>query len=246
MKISLIGSGKLGLPLAKQLIQDGHQLLITTTQNDKLKRLQQQGFNACLYRLGEPNARLFDCQLLIIITNSKDLNAFDSLSKHLKPEQKTLFTGSTSVYQNNGKTHTESSSDLVANQPLLAIEKKLKEHSKCCILRLAGLVAEDRQPGHFLSAKTITDPHSPVNLIHIKDCITAISKIIDQQQFPQLFNVCADQHPPKAKFYTQAAKKIGVPPPIIKPHSPHPLGKIIDNHKLKTTLNHPFQHSICP
>lgn len=244
MKISLIGSGKLGLPLAKQLIQDGHQLLITTTQEEKLKRLQEQGFNACLYRIGAPHSQLFDCQLLIIITPAKDLEAVNRLTTHFQPELATLFTGSTSVYQDNGKTQAENSSELVANHPLLAIEQRLQKYSKCCILRLAGLVADDRQPGNFLSARTITAPQSPVNLIHIKDCIAVIRQVIEQQHFPQLFNVCADQHPPKGEFYTQAAEKIGVPPPIIKPQNPHPLGKIIDNQKLKTTLNYQPKHSI--
>ena len=80
-----------------------------------------------------------------------------------------------------------------------------------------------------------------VNLIHRDDCIAIIVQIILQDIWGGDFNACADTHPTKTEFYTQAAVTTGYPVPTFE-HSTSPSFKIISNRKLKNLLHYEFIH----
>ena len=80
-----------------------------------------------------------------------------------------------------------------------------------------------------------------MNLIHRDDCIGIISQIVEQEVWGEVFNCCADTHPTKREFYTQAAKSIGYPLPKFE-DSGSVSFKIISNQKVKHHLNYKFLH----
>ncbi len=253
MKISLIGSGWLAQPLAKQLQVDGHELILTSTQQDKVSALKDQGFNALQYELGdqlsEP-ALLFDTDVLIIAITSKDTEAYDVLIDQLRSWDQLsehackhlLFISSTSVYQNDDKPHNENSQNLKQENPLLAIEQLIQSHHSASIIRLAGLVGPKRHPGKFFTdGRILKNPNAPVNLIHLDDCIGIIKALIDQAAWNQVFNGCADTHPTKLEFYGLMAKQLGVNL-LVKETDPIGSNKTIDNHKVKMRLNYELIH----
>lgn len=242
MKINIIGSGWLAIPLAKHLKQAGHELLVTTTQAIKIPELEATDLAAIQYQLGdqlsEP-AKLFDTDVLIIAITSKDIEAFDILLDQLADAQcqHVLFISSTSIYLNDGQSHDEESNGLNHNSALLAIENIIKQHPSSSIIRFAGLVGPKRHPGRFFqNDKVIRNPQAPVNLIHLDDCITIIQSLIENKAWNEVFNGCADTHPTKADFYFTAAKQLGLPEPqsINDTNSSY---KIIENHKIKRLLN---------
>jgi NAD dependent epimerase/dehydratase family enzyme len=105
------------------------------------------------------------------------------------------------------------------------------------------LIGYNRNPGEFFTkGKLVHNPDSYVNLIHRDDCIGIISQIVEQEVWGEVFNCCADTHPTKREFYTQAAKSTGVPPPEFV-NSDSDSFKIISNQKVKQVLNYEFLHA---
>ncbi len=113
---------------------------------------------------------------------------------------------------------------------------------KTTIVRFGGLIGYSRNPGKFFSKGGIVhNPDSNVNLIHRDDCIEIISQIVEKEVWGEVFNCCADTHPTKREFYTQAAKSIGFPVPKFE-DSGFASFKIISNQKVKRILNYEFLH----
>ena len=71
MKISIVGGGWLGLPLAKHLSQSGHLVVATKRSADGISQLNGQGIEGIRYTLGDaldtPElVPLFDADIMII------------------------------------------------------------------------------------------------------------------------------------------------------------------------------------
>ena len=71
MKISIIGCGWLGLPLGKFLAEQGHELLGSTTSEEKLALIEEAGVQPVLMKLspmpmGKNFNKLFESELLIV------------------------------------------------------------------------------------------------------------------------------------------------------------------------------------
>ena len=71
MRISIIGGGWLGLPLAKHLSQSGHLVVTTKRSADGILKLNEQEIDGIQYTLGDtldtPElAPLFDADVMII------------------------------------------------------------------------------------------------------------------------------------------------------------------------------------
>ena len=110
------------------------------------------------------------------------------------------------------------------------------------IVRFGGLIGYSRNPGKFFSnARQVRDPDANVNLIHRDDCINIISQIVEQGVWGEDFNCCADTHPSKREFYTQATQRIGAAAPDFDESSDMSF-KIISNQKVKRVLNYSFMH----
>lgn len=121
------------------------------------------------------------------------------------------------------------------------------------VLRLAGLVGPNRHPITSLSQKSnIALGQNPVNLIHQTDVITVISCIINKAdnanlatESTQFFegnifiaNLCAIEHPSRAKYYTWCAEQLGIRIPDFAADSRVNIdGKWIDAKATLTALN---------
>ncbi len=245
-RINIIGSGWLAQPLAKDLQQAGHQVLVTTTQAEKTHALQDQGLNAIEYQLGETaGEQLYACDVLIIAITSKDVKAFQILMSQISIQhtKHIIYISSTSVYTNNYTPHDEKSTELNYEHPLLAIEKIIQKHPKSTVIRFAGLVGPKRHPGRFFAGgKTIKNPNAPVNLIHLDDCIGIIKTIIQQNAWEEVFNGCADTHPEKGVFYPAMTAQLELPQPNIQKNTGQTSDKVILNQKVKTQLGYQFKY----
>ena len=136
---------------------------------------------------------------------------------------------------------------MVKNQhqaPLVTIENLFRNSGniKATIVRFGGLIGYSRNPGKFLTkGRPVQNPDSEINLIHRDDCIEIISQIVKQEAWGEVFNCCADTHPTKREFYTQATKSIGGTKPEFAAASTKSF-KIISNQKVKQFLNYEFLH----
>ncbi|GGA99177.1 SDR family oxidoreductase [Agarivorans gilvus] len=258
-RISIVGCGWLGLPLAQNLLQQGFHILGSRRQLAELAELHHLGIEAYQLELNpeiDSNniAALLDCDLLIINipprrkTNTAEFHIaqiqhlLDAAERY--QVKRVLFISSTSVYgaqQGLVDESTPRQPETNSGKALKQIEDDLlsRQAFQASVLRFSGLVGGQRKPGRFLSGKTVSGASSPVNIIHRDDCIALISRLIHRDQWGECFNACSDQHPQKQAFYNLAAQQLGVAPPQFDQQGGS--NKIISNHKIKSSLNYQFQ-----
>ncbi len=227
----------------------GHPVKATTTTDSRLPELERIKADPFIIDIGKTSSHFqtfLQADILIVNIPSKNTQHFSDLIKEIEKSEvrKVLFVSSISVYENRNETISESNGKESKLNPLSAIEDMFRQSSKfrATIIRFGGLIGYSRNPGRFFNnGRPVRNPDSNVNLIHRDDCINIISQIIEQDIWAEDFNCCADTHPNKREFYTQATKQIGAPAPDFD-ESGGMSFKIISNQKVKRVLNYSFLH----
>jgi nucleoside-diphosphate-sugar epimerase len=248
--ISILGSGWLGLPLAKQLQQQFSRVNISTRSEEKSKQLGAKGlmpFIIDIENLTDNIQPFLQSDILIVNITGKNITAFKNLIREIEISQvkKVLFTSSSGVYPQKTDVCYESDDLTDVEHSLLTIEQLFltSKYFKSTILRCSGLIGGKRHPGRFFaSGRAIRDAQAGVNLIHIDDCIAIILLILRKDIFPEIINACADTHPSKETFYLFNATALGLAKPEIA-KEPNVGSKIVANEKLKALLGYQFIHA---
>lgn len=261
-QISILGCGWLGLPLAKALIENGFRVNGSTTSQAKISILKQVLIHPFLIRLeedktaGEIHSFLNNSSVLIIDIPPKlrgnSTESFTAKIQTLIPfieessVEKVIFVSSTSVYADDNYEVTEETQphpETESGKQLLEVEFLLQKnsHFQTTVVRFGGLIGEDRHPVHFLSGrKNLENPDASINLIHQKDCIGILLKIIERECWNETFNAVAPHHPTRKNYYLQKAAELGLPLPEFN-QNPSSSGKIIRSEKLEKILGYQFQ-----
>jgi nucleoside-diphosphate-sugar epimerase len=260
-KISILGCGWLGLPLAKALLSKGFSVKGSTTSDEKIAILKNAGIEPFLIALSENKATgnltefLENSEILIIDVPPKLRGSatenFVSKIRNVIPfiekssVENVLFISSTSVYNDDEafvneetipKTDTESGKQLLETEQLL----QNNSHFKTTILRFGGLIGEDRHPVKFLAGREDLDnPDAPINLIHQEDCIGIILKIIETDSWNETFNAVAPSHPSREMYYTQKAIDLNLALPKFNSEQ-NSGGKIILSARIENVLKYTF------
>ncbi|KAF2339182.1 SDR family oxidoreductase [Flavobacterium tistrianum] len=265
-KISILGCGWLGLPLAKNLTAKGNSVNGSTTSEDKLSILKDAGINPFLVTVESESVSenitdfLAESEILIIdippklrtVDPSSEKKAFVEKIKNLIPFiekstiKKVLFVSSTSVYGDDNGFITEETipnPDTESGKQLLVAENLLQENQnfQTTTLRFGGLIGEDRHPVKFLAGKeNIENPDAPVNLIHKNDCIGVIGAIISQSKWNAVFNAVAPFHPTREEYYTSKAVEMDLALPKFSSQQSN-IKKVISSKKIENNLNYQFK-----
>lgn len=263
LRVSVLGAGWLGWPLARHLKKAGFVLKTSTTTPEKLTLLQAESLNPCLLSVDEGQVHasdptFFDTDLIILnVPPSRrrpDVETWYPTQIQAIVEKarqqgvnKILFIGSTSIYGDVNTEVTEAAipqPDTASARALLQAETLVKTYypeKASSILRMSGLIGGERKAGRFFAGKKdVPEGNAPINLVHLDDCIAVIEAIIKQEAWGKLYNVCADDHPRKADFYTAQAIQQGFEPPIFLPDAT-PRFKVVSNELLRRELNYTFK-----
>lgn len=269
MTISIVGCGWLGLPLSEFLMQKSIHIKGSTTTPTKLITLEDKGIQPFLLDLRSitlsesdslhDNAlsEFFRTDILYINIppdrrNPNILQDYPAWINFLAKKcevfkiKKVIFVGSTGVYPNFNRIVTEEttpSSETNSQKAIVIAEQILQENKnfETTILRLAGLVGKNRIPARwFAGKKNVTGKNTPVNLVHLEDCIGVSYAVIKNDVFGETFNICADEHPTKEEFYTHQAKKYNLGVPTFSDKLGHTF-KIVSNEKSKVVLNYKYK-----
>jgi len=265
-QISILGCGWLGLPLAKALLENEFCVKGSTTSIEKLSVLENLGIQPYLIKLtptlftkeeetGNIENFLKNSKILIINIPPKlrgDANEnFFSKIKNTIPLiensaiEKVLFISSTSVYGDNNSLvtkETELNPETESGKQLVQVEQLLQSNPnfKTTILRFGGLIGEDRHPVHFLAGrKNLENPNAPINLIHQKDCIGIIQKIVELDCWNETFNAAAPFHPSRQDYYTAKAVEFNLALPEFESEN-RTLRKTISSDKVGNVLKYTF------
>lgn len=205
-KISILGCGWLGLPLAKSLLLKEYEVKGSTTSESKLDVLNNAGILPFQIQLeshqiiGTIEDFLKETDVLIIdippglrseISSSLEMtfvNKIRTLIPFIEKSgiQNVIFVSSTSVYADSFPIveiteETMPNPDTESGKQLAIVEVLLQSNLnfKTTVIRFGGLLGDDRHPAKFLAGKTnVENPDAPVNLIHREDCIGIIEKIL--------------------------------------------------------------------
>lgn len=245
-KVSILGCGWLGKPLAISLLNDGFSVKGSTTSELKLSVLDALGIDSYLVNIEEYEEfdTFLTSDILIIAITSKDVEAYERLIHQIQDAQiqKVIFISSTSVYPNTNAVVTEENETV--EKPLVEIENLFRknQHFETTILRFAGLYGPDRHPGNwFRGGRKIPQPNGFVNMIHQEDCIEIIHEIINQNCWDTTLNACSNHHPTRKEFYTNAKQSLGFDIPEFE-ETAELKYKVISSQKLQDTLGYQFIH----
>jgi nucleoside-diphosphate-sugar epimerase len=254
--ISILGCGWLGLPLAEHCLACGFHVKGSTTTPSKIPILKDKGIEPYLVSSeGSLDSRFFASEILFLnIPFRKDFkdpqiysNQIDALLNVVSnaPISFLIFASSTSIYPDHiGEAREDISfiPDNPRSEVLLNIEKKLfsSQSFQSTILRFAGLYGPNRMIGQFLAGKSnLSLANAPVNLVHQRDCVEIIFRVIEKNIRGEIFNVCSDEHPLRKELYTKAAQKMNLPVPQFKDETGI-SSKIVSNQKIKNRLRYQF------
>ncbi|GIU08783.1 MULTISPECIES: SDR family oxidoreductase [unclassified Shewanella] len=232
--VCIVGCGWFGLPLAKALEARGVKVYGSKRVQSEVLSLKEQGING--FRLDLDN----DTQLIQDKAEIAEALAADCIVINIPPGlrkapqaylqrltklkqlmvanryQKLIFVSTTGVYPQADKILAEA--DACAHseisEKLLQAEAMFAELENSIIVRFAGLVGPKRHPGRFLAGKKdLSSASGAVNLVHLNDCILAVSALLFNRVSSDVYNVCAPVHPTRQAFYTYAAKALGFSEP---------------------------------
>ncbi len=231
-KLAILGCGWLGVALGKHYHKKGWEVKASVRTLEKLKVLEKHGFKSFQINLtpleieGDYVKFLANNDVLVIaippglryLNPESFVEKIALLCHHLSPNQRIIFISSTAVYGASQGLVDEFTTPLPETengQQILAAERLLQAHcSQATVLRFAGLLGPNRHPIFGLSSKkTIVSGGTPINLIHLEDCIGLIETIIERSFWGKLVCGVSPYQPTKKQFYRAAAKDHGVPEP---------------------------------
>lgn len=260
-RISVLGCGWLGMPLAESLIRNGYKVKGSTTTESKLKAMLEKGINPYYLHLSPiVQARdikgFMDAEVIIINippgTRTRSalfhIEQIQHILPHLErsPAKYIIYISSTSVYPNLNRVVKEEevlSPEQAQNKTLATAEKLIREiqGKEVTILRCGGLTGHDRLLIlHFAGRKDLTIGDEPVNLVHRDDVIGIIEAVIEQEKWGEIYNVCSPEHPLKKDFYKHLAETFGYEQPEFIGVENQSF-KIISTEKLESELHYTFK-----
>jgi nucleoside-diphosphate-sugar epimerase len=249
MKSAVIGCGWLGFPLAVRLKELGHDVYGSSTREQKMALLEENGIFGFVFDGFEQSKipeKIQHVDLLIVNfppSRSMDYKAqVQDLIAQFSPETNVIFTSSTGVYQDAEGICDETAPCILDHPVYLAEEVVRKSGKSATILRLAGLISEDRNPVKYLSGKLNADGQKVVNLVHREDVIEAIVAVVKNKVWNETFNVCIPEHPTREAYYSKQAKLAQLPAPTFS--FSIGMGKEVDSSKMQKQLSFRYSHSL--
>lgn len=227
-KVSILGCGWLGLPLAKHLIKKGFSLKGATTSEEKLEKLSQSGIKPYLMKF-DPSLEgavqdFFQTELLVVNvpprSRTKDatyhpqqIRAIIDTIEHTLDT--IIYVSSTSIYPREDNLYDETyhiSREQSGNKAIFDAEQLVMNAESVknkYILRSAGQMGLERIPGKYFAGKEIKGPHDHVNYIHQKDLVELLTYVIEEKPKNGIYNLVAPEHPLKKNVVNRSIAKMG-------------------------------------
>ena len=257
-KVSIIGLGWLGEAAGLLLQKQGYRVIGSSTRPEKVELLRKKGLDAIHFALdpdpkGTGYSRLFDSEILVVTLPPRSrqgdgelylqqLVSLRDLAAHSAVKQ-VIFISSTGIYPNENKavpyTEEEQISESNAGNAILYRAEVLMGTSSTydlTVLRMGGLMGEDRIPGTYFSGKEQVVGHTRVNFIHQVDAAGMIAWVINQGLWNQTFNGVAPEHPLRREVYLHNANVLGIPlPASFQDAADEEGGRLISSEKIAST-----------
>jgi nucleoside-diphosphate-sugar epimerase len=188
--IGIVGCGWLGKPLSKAL-----------SNNFKVECFNREKTS--------DNSSFWQSDTIVIAISTKDnyLQTLQKIAKLSSASSNILLMSSISVYREFDTKVDESVSITKIGLQKQAEDLMLNLRKNVVILRLGGLMGDDRISGKWKKVSTFSD--GEVNYIHSDDAINITKKIIENEIVNGIFNLVAPQHPLRSQVHKRNSEKFG-------------------------------------
>ncbi|MDX2362410.1 MAG: NAD(P)-binding domain-containing protein [Crocinitomicaceae bacterium] len=227
MKIAIIGLGWLGNPLAKELMNRGHEVCGSVSSEAKLDEMSESSLTVFKYSTNSkdkiPTSIASSTEVLLLMVPPNKDKASDeygkqlvAITKQFKSLKRVVFTSSTGIYPKQYGIYREDF-EFLENEKgstLYRAEKALENEcgDQLIITRLAGLFGPKRHPVLQLQGQEyVKNPYGIINLVHQKDVIKAIYTLLDANK-SGVYNVVAPEHPYRKDYYTKLFRYYNLKP----------------------------------
>jgi hypothetical protein len=218
-KVSIIGCGWLGLRLSQSL-KKSYEVECFSKENTK------------------DNSLFWQAQTLIIAINTKNnyLNTLKKIIKLTPLDSNIILMSSTSVYREfDGEVDEDTKiTDIKLQREAELLVQNSKKNT--LILRLGGLMGEDRISGKWKNISTFSD--GEVNYIHRDDVISIVKNLIGSDIRNGIYNLVAPFHPLRSQVHKKNANKFNFELGTFKGKT----SRIVKSHKIIKDLNYKFIH----
>ena len=202
---------------------------------------------------GTDYSRLFDSEILVVTlpprSRQGDGEAYLQQLASLRDlvansaVKQVIFISSTGIYPDQSKsvpyTEEEEISESTAGNAILYRAEALMGTSPTydlTVLRMGGLMGEDRIPGTYFSGKEQVVGHTRVNFIHQVDAAGMIAWVINQGLWNKIFNGVAPEHPLRREVYQRNSSALGISlPASFQDAADEEVGRLISSEKIVST-----------
>ena len=254
-KVSIIGLGWIGLPLAQLLQERGHDVIGSTTTAEKKTKIEDLGVEVVEFALvpfpqGKAFQKLFTSEVLVINippkSRSTDGKFYLEQMKYLRTMvdqagiKKIIYVSSTGVYPDHVRAEAyleddEINSETTGNVTLLEGEKTFKSTKELTIVRFGGLMGDDRIPGKYVAGKENVAGHTRVNYIHRIDAVKMLAWIIEKELWNEVYNGVAPVHALRKDIYEQNVRELAFDPPRSYQNASKSDDRLISGDKILNT-----------
>jgi len=253
MNILILGCGWVGEELALSYLNDGNQVFVTCTSEEKKERLQGLGlFVTCanfdVDHQIQSFPKAYDYVLVSVPAASRVDQVllekrFENLANYLKiiSYSKLIYLSSVGVYPDVDGIFDEGYQEDL-NHRLLEAEQQLKRTlPEVIIYRLGGLFGKNRIFAKYFQNKICTTGNQPTNFVHLDDVVALIKEGFGKDLSSGIYNIVAPEHPSKEEVIKASAQKYGFDlPSVFEPKDS--FQKVVDGSKIKKALDYTFIH----
>ena len=253
MNILILGCGWVGEELALNYLNNGYEVFVTCTSEEKKDRLQALGFHATCVNFDEDNdissfPKVFDYVLVSVPAASRTEQTvlekrFSNLVAYLQTitYAKAIYLSSIGIYPDIHGTFNEDYSEAL-NTRLLYAENKLGSNIPILIYRLGGLFGKNRIFAKYFQNRICTTGEQPANFVHLDDVIALIMKGFNQDLSVGIYNIVSPEHPSKEEVIRASACKYGLElPSAFQPTDS--VQKIVMGDKIIEVLDYRFKYA---
>jgi len=217
---SIVGCGYTGTALARRLIAEGHQIVVTRRDPTAARELATElGAEGIALDLAAITIQALPDSIVVCLAPPGADPAAEAanLARFAEPARRLIYVSSTGVYAHGGGAWVDESWPLepttTSGEHRLAFERALP--ARAVILRAAGIHGPGRGIEDRLRTGTyriVGDGRAHVSRIHVDDLVEAIIRAADTAITGPIN--CADDDPaPIGELADELAAALGVPPP---------------------------------
>ncbi|MEA2090856.1 MAG: hypothetical protein U9O83_00630 [Campylobacterota bacterium] len=155
------------------------------------------------------NSSFWQSDTIVIAINTKDnyLQTLKKIAKLTSASSNIILMSSISVYREFDKEVDEEAVITKTGLQKEAEELMLSLRDNLLILRLGGLMGDDRISGKWRKVSTFSD--GEVNYIHRDDVIEITKKMIESEVQESIFNLVAPLHPLRSEVHKKNSQMFG-------------------------------------